>query len=70
MGLWSSISQGVGDLIDKPRAGLVNGPLEVGVAVLEGAGSLLRKTFAGTCNSIDKMSGSMANGLAMLTMDQ
>ena len=56
-------------MIDKPRAGLVNGPLEAGVGVLEGAGSLLRKTFAGSCNSVNKMSGSMANGLSMLTMD-
>ncbi len=26
----------MGDLIDKPREGLVNGPLEAGVAILEG----------------------------------
>ena len=48
---------------------MVNGPLEAGVAMLEGAGSLLKKTVSGTCNSINKMTGSMANGLSMLTMD-
>ena len=65
-------------MIDKPREGLVNGPLEAGVAILEGfflwilikgAGSLIKKTISGTCNSINKMTGSMANGLSMLTMD-
>jgi vacuolar protein sorting-associated protein 13A/C len=70
VGLVKSITSGLQDLIEKPMEGMVEGPLEVGLGIVVGCGSLVKKTFAGTCNSLNKITGSMATGLSLLTMDQ
>lgn len=70
VGLFTQIGTGVSDLFEKPKEGFVKGPLEGGLGVVEGAGSLIKHAFAGTFNSIDKMTGSLGTGLAALSLDE
>jgi len=69
VGLFTNISSGVVDLVEKPVQGFLQGPLEGGKGILEGAGSLMKNTVSGTFNSIGKVTGSLASGLSNLTMD-
>jgi len=50
--------------------GLVKGPLEGGKGMIKGAGSLITHTFAGTFNSVGKITGSIGSGLSSLTGDK
>ena len=68
--LFSNISTGVRDLIEKPVNGFVHGPLEGGKGLVAGAGSLMKNTISGTFNSVGKMTGSLASGISTLTMDE
>ena len=69
VGLFSQIGTGVSDLIEKPMEGFIKGPLEGGVGLVKGAGSLLSHTLAGTLNSLDKITGSLGTGIAALSLD-
>ena len=69
LGLYNYIRAGFIELIERPKAGLVHGPLEAGLGALIGAGCLLKQTFAGTFNSIHHISGSIATGLTILSFD-
>lgn len=68
VGLFTNISSGVIDLVEKPAQGFLQGPLEGGKGLLMGAGSLVKNTVSGTFNSIGKVTGSLASGLSNLTM--
>ena len=69
VGLFSGIGTGIVDLFNKPIKGFVKGPLEGGKGMIDGAGSLAKKTFAGTLNSVGKITGSLGTGLLSLTGD-
>ena len=69
VGLFSQIGTGMQDLIEKPMEGFIKGPLEGGVGIVKGAGSLLKHTLAGTLNSVDKITGSLGTGIASLSLD-
>ena len=68
VGLFKNISTGVVDLIDKPIQGFNKGPLEGGLGIVLGAGSLVKNTISGTFNSLNKVTGSLAGGLSSITM--
>ena len=68
VGLFTNISSGVVDLVEKPVQGFLQGPLEGGKGLLLGAGSLVKNTVSGAFNSIGKVTGSLASGLSNLTM--
>ena len=68
VGLFNNISTGVDALFEKPMHGFNQGPLEGGVGIVLGAGSLLKNTVSGTFNSLNKVTGSLAGGLSSLTM--
>ena len=68
VGLFTNISSGVTDLIEKPLEGFLQGPLEGGKGIVMGAQSLVKNTVSGTFNSIGKVTGSLASGLSNLTM--
>ena len=70
VGLFNNISSGVQDLLEKPMQGFLQGPLEGGKGLVQGAGSLLKNTVSGTMNSIGKVTGSLASGLSSLSMVQ
>lgn len=67
--LFSNISNGVVEFFEKPVNGFVKGPFEGFVGIAEGSGSLIKGTAAGTFNTISKFTGSLASGLAALSMD-
>ena len=50
--------------------GLVKGPLEGGKGMIDGAKSLAKQTFAGTFDSVGKITGSLGSGLLSLTGDK
>ena len=52
VGLIKNIGKGMTDLINMPKEGFVKGPLEGGIGVIKGAGSLVQKTISGTFNSL------------------
>jgi len=68
-GLLENISTGVVELIERPRDGFLEGPLEGGKGIVKGAGVLMKNTVSGTFNSIGKITGSLASGLSNLTTD-
>jgi len=70
VGLFNNISTGVTDLIERPAEGFTKGPLEGGLGLVQGAGSLVSHTIAGAFNSVNKITGSVSSGIASLSMDQ
>jgi len=68
-GLLENISTGVVELIERPRDGFLEGPLEGGKGIVKGAGVLMKNTVSGTFNSIGKITGSLASGFSNLSMD-
>lgn len=40
------------------------------IGIFEGTNSLIKYTLAGSLNSLQKISGSLSNGISMLTLDQ
>lgn len=68
LGLFKDISTGVVDLFEKPIDGFLQGPLEGGVGLVAGAGSLVKNTVAGTFNTIGKVTDSLASGVSSITM--
>lgn len=69
VGLYNYIKSGFVELIERPRQGLVHGPLEAGLGAIIGAGCLLKQTFAGTFNSLHHITDSIATGLTILSFD-
>lgn len=67
IGLFQNISTGVSDLWEKPKEGLVKGPLEAGKGLFEGASSLVKNTFTGTMNTFKVITGSLSSGIASLS---
>ena len=67
-GLLENISTGVVELIERPRNGFLEGPLEGGKGIVKGAGVLMKNTVSGAFNSIGKITGSLASGLSSLAM--
>lgn len=70
LGLIRSIGSGVVDLIEKPVEGAQRGPLGLGIGILEGGSSFIKKTLTGTLNSVSALTETMGTGLAMLTFDE
>ena len=50
-------------MIDKPCEGFVQGPIEGGLGIVKGAGSLVKRTVAATFTSMNKISNSLASGV-------
>jgi len=63
----SKVSSGVNDLVDKPAKGFLEGPIEGGIGIIGGVGSLAAKTLGATFNSLHGITGSLANGLSSLS---
>lgn len=63
---FGGIANGVTDLFEKPIEGFREGPLEGGLGIIEGVGSLASKTVGGAFNSVHNITGSLANGISQL----
>ncbi len=47
--------------------GFVKGPLEGGMGIVKGAGSLIKHTVGGAFNSVSKITGTFSKGIGALT---
>lgn len=72
VGLFNNISSGVMDIFYEPYQGLVmnDRPQELGISVAKGGLSFLKKSVFGFSDSFAKVSGSIAKGLTVATMDK
>lgn len=52
-----------------PIEGLKHGPLQFGVGIFKGTGSLLKNTVAGAFYSVNKVTGSISASISLLSMD-
>eukprot|EP01016_Furgasonia_blochmanni_P024730 TRINITY_DN2668_c0_g1_i2.p1 TRINITY_DN2668_c0_g1~~TRINITY_DN2668_c0_g1_i2.p1 ORF type:complete len:440 (+),score=59.79 TRINITY_DN2668_c0_g1_i2:109-1428(+) len=63
------ISNGVADLFEKPVEGFKRGALDGTVGIISGTTSLVSNTVMGTLNSLNSVTGSVANGISKLSLD-
>ncbi|CAK73031.1 unnamed protein product (macronuclear) [Paramecium tetraurelia] len=70
VGLVKHVAKGVYDLFDKPIEGFIKGPIEGGIGIAKGAGSLVQNTVSGISNSMSKIAGSISGGLAYISLDK
>lgn len=52
-----------------PYDGFVKGPLEGGIGLAKGVGSLTKGIVSGTFNTVSKVTGSVASGISQLSFD-
>jgi len=64
---FSKVSSGVNDLVDKPVKGFLEGPIQGGLGIIGGVGSLATKTIGATFNSLHGITDSLASGLTSLS---
>lgn len=72
VGLFNNISSGVLDIFYEPYNGLVmsDRPQEIGIGLAKGGLSFVKKSVFGLSDSFAKVTGSLAKGLAIATMDK
>ncbi|WPK23425.1 hypothetical protein PUMCH_000665 [Australozyma saopauloensis] len=72
VGLFNNISSGVLDIFYEPYNGLVmnDRPQEIGIGLAKGGLSFVKKSVFGFSDSFAKVTGSLAKGLAVATMDK
>lgn len=69
IGLAASLGTGLTDFFYKPAQGLVQGPEKFGEGLADGSISLITNTIGGLFGSASKVTGSLGQGVAVLTMD-
>ncbi|EMD46901.1 chorein, putative [Entamoeba histolytica KU27] len=70
VGLVSNVGSGVKAFFYEPIQGLTVSPTEFAYGIGRGSKTLITNTGAGILNSASKISGSLASGVANLTMDE
>lgn len=72
VGLFNNLSSGVLDIFYEPYHGFVinDRPQELGIGIAKGGLSFLKKSIFGFSDSIAKVTGSLAKGLSVVTLDQ
>ncbi|KAL2128479.1 hypothetical protein VTI74DRAFT_9122 [Chaetomium olivicolor] len=72
VGLFNNISSGFADIFYEPYQGLImsDRPEDFGLGLARGAGSFFKKSVYGFTDSLSKVTGSFAKGLAAATMDK
>lgn len=72
VGLFNNLSSGVLDIFYEPYQGFIinDRPQEVGIGIAKGGLSFLKKSVFGFSGSIAKVTGSLAKGLSVATMDK
>jgi vacuolar protein sorting-associated protein 13A/C len=56
--------------VERPIEGFTKGPLEGGMGMISGAGSLVSHTVSGVFNSVKNVVGTISSGLTKVTMDE
>lgn len=72
VGLFNNISSGVLDIFYEPYQGFVinDRPQELGISIAKGGLSFLKKSIFGFSDSFTKITGSLAKGLTVVTLDK
>ncbi|CCE83218.1 Piso0_003790 [Millerozyma farinosa CBS 7064] len=72
VGLFNNISSGVMDIFYEPYQGFVinDRPQELGISIAKGGLSFLKKSIFGFSDSVAKVTGSLAKGLTVVTLDK
>lgn len=70
LNFWNHMATGVTDAFYEPLSAVLSGPEEFAQGVLRGGRSLTTNVALGLSGSIGKIAGSMAKGVAELTLDQ
>ncbi|OBA21906.1 vacuolar protein sorting-associated protein 13 [Metschnikowia bicuspidata var. bicuspidata NRRL YB-4993] len=72
VGLFNNLSSGVLDIFYEPYQGFVinDRPQEIGIGIAKGGLSFLKKSVFGFSDSFAKVTGSLAKGLSVATMDR
>jgi vacuolar protein sorting-associated protein 13A/C len=68
MGLIRNVGGGFQDLYEMPKEGFIKGPIEGGIGIAKGVGSLTKGFVSGTFNTVQKITGSLAQGFSAITM--
>eukprot|EP00347_Sterkiella_histriomuscorum_P000566 403375355 len=66
----NALGTGVQDFFYQPRQGFVKGPIQGGIGIIKGTGSLVKNTLIGTIGSASKMVSSVSKGLLVLSNDK
>ena len=69
LNLINSLGQGFKDLVTKPVEGIVNGPLQGALGLVNGGISLAKHTVDGTFNTTSKITSGLSKGMLLLTQD-
>ena len=70
-GLISSFSSGIQDLFYEPWQGIVSDrPQDIGIGLVKGGYSLIRKTVYGLTDTVSKVTDTMGKGFSSLSFDQ
>ena len=72
VGLFNNLSSGVADIFYEPYQGFImsDRPEQLGIGIAKGATSFMKKSVFGVSDSVSKVTGSIAKGLAEATMDK
>ncbi len=68
--LVGNLTEGFQDFFYEPAKGLVSSPQDFGRGLAKGTSSLLKHTLSGVFGSLSKVTGKVAEGVAVLGMDQ
>jgi len=63
----NSLGTGVDEFFYHPRQGFVKGPIQGGIGIIRGTGSLVKNTVIGTIGSASKIVSSLSKGLLVLS---
>ena len=67
--LMNSLGRGFKDLFQKPAEGIMNGPLQGAIGLMDGGISLAKHTVDGTFNTTSKITGGISKGMLLITQD-
>lgn len=72
VGLFNNLSSGVLDIFYEPYQGFIinDRPQELGIGIAKGGLSFLKKSIFGFSDSFAKVTGSLAKGLSVVTLDK
>jgi vacuolar protein sorting-associated protein 13A/C len=68
-GLIHDMGMGLFELADRPVTSLMHGPVMAPLGIIQGGLSLVKHFTHGTCNSLSKVSQSIARVVSILSVD-
>jgi len=69
VGLFNNVASGVLDFFYEPAKGIVTSPQAFGKGLAKGTASLVKNSVFGVFNAVSKITGTVGNGVATLSLD-